>query len=80
VEDGSSRTWEQPGCWPGEAIFVPEPSGTQEDSGVVLSLVLDGRTRTSFLLVLDAATFVEVARAEVPRAAPLGFHGQWYAD
>ena len=80
VEDGSSSTWAQPGCWPGEAIFVPEPAGTQEDSGVVLSLVLDGRTRTSFLLVLDAATFSEVARAEVPHAAPLGFHGQWYAD
>ena len=36
--------------------------------------------RRSFLLVLDAATFVEVARAEVPHAAPLGFHGQWFAD
>ena len=46
----------------------------------MLSLVLDARARRSFLLVLDAATFVEVARAEVPHAAPLGFHGQWYAD
>lgn len=80
VEDGSSRTWAQPGCWPGEPIFVADPAGTAEDAGVVLSLVLDGRTRRSFLLVLDAVTFTEVARAEVPHAAPLGFHGQWYAD
>ena len=80
VEDGTSRTWDRPGCWPGEPIFVADPTGTAEDAGVVLSLVLDGRTRTSFLLVLDAATFTEVARADVPHAAPLGFHGQWYAD
>ena len=39
-----------------------------------------GSARQSFLLVLDAATFAELARAEVPHAAPLGFHGQWYAD
>jgi len=80
VEDGSSRTWAEPGCWPGEPVFVAEPTGTAEDAGVVLSLVLEGRTRRSFLLVLDAATFREVARAEVPHAAPLGFHGQWYPD
>jgi beta,beta-carotene 9',10'-dioxygenase len=80
VEDGSSRTWSEPGCWPGEPVLVADPSGTAEDAGVVLSLVLQGRTRTSFLLVLDAATFSEVARAAVPHAAPLGFHGQWYAD
>ncbi|GAB2595987.1 carotenoid oxygenase family protein [Microlunatus antarcticus] len=79
VEDGSSRTWAQPGCWPGEPVLVADPSGHEEDAGVVLSLVLDSRTRTSFLLVLDAATFREVARAKLPHAAPLGFHGQWYA-
>ncbi|MGI3780473.1 MAG: carotenoid oxygenase family protein, partial [Janthinobacterium lividum] len=80
VEDGSSRTWTQPGCWPGEPIPVADPSSDAEDGGVVLSVVLDVRNRRSFLLVLDAATFVEVARAEVPHAAPLGFHGQWYAE
>jgi carotenoid cleavage dioxygenase-like enzyme len=80
VEDGSSRTWAQPGCWPGEPVLVADPSGHAEDAGVVLSLVLDSRTRTSFLLVLDAATFREVARADLPHAAPLGFHGQWYAE
>ena len=80
VEDGSSRTWAEPGCWPGEPVLALDPAGSGEDDGVVLSLVLDARVRRSFLLVLDAATFVEGARAEVPHAAPLGFHGQWYAD
>ena len=40
-----------------------------------LSVVLDGRSGTSFLLVRDAASFDEVARAEVPQHIPYGFHG-----
>ncbi len=79
VETGGSRTWAAPGCWPGEPVFVGDPSSFAEDAGVVLSLVLDSRARTSFLLVLDATTFDEVARADLPHAVPLGFHGQWYA-
>ncbi|MGI3782333.1 MAG: carotenoid oxygenase family protein [Janthinobacterium lividum] len=80
VGDGSARTWAEPGCWPGEPVLVRDPSSLEEDAGVVLSLVLDARARRSYLLVLDAATLVEVARAALPHAAPLGFHGQWYAD
>lgn len=82
VEDGSARTWSEPGCWPGEPVLVADPTtaADAEDTGVVLSLVLDSRARRSFLLVLDAATLTEVARALLPHAAPLGFHGQWYGD
>lgn len=49
-----------------------------EDDGVLLSVVLDARASTSFLLVLNAATLEEEARATVPHALPLGFHGQFY--
>jgi len=80
VEDGSTRKWTAEGCWPGEPVLVDDPSSSAEDAGVVLSLVLDSAARRSFLLALDAGTFTEVARAEVPDALPLGFHGQWYDD
>jgi carotenoid cleavage dioxygenase-like enzyme len=40
-------------------------------------LVLDGRRDTSFLLVLDAASLEELARAEAPHPIPFGFHGQF---
>jgi carotenoid cleavage dioxygenase-like enzyme len=30
------------------------------------------------LLVLDAASFTERARATVPHAIPFGFHGQFF--
>ncbi|MGW1210519.1 carotenoid oxygenase family protein [Streptomyces sp. NPDC002499] len=46
-----------------------------EDSGVILSVVLDSAAQSSYLLVLDATTFTELARARVPQPVPFGFHG-----
>jgi beta,beta-carotene 9',10'-dioxygenase len=80
VRGGSSRTWGEENCYPGEPVFVPAPGSREEDTGVVLSVVLDAASGTSFLLVLDAASFVEVARARVPHHVPFGFHGQYFGD
>lgn len=49
----------------------------REDDGVLLSVVLDGGTGTSFLFVLNASSLEELARAEVPNHIPFGFHGQY---
>jgi beta,beta-carotene 9',10'-dioxygenase len=73
-------SWAEPGCFPGEPVFVARPAGVQEDDGVLLSVVLDVRARTSFLLVLDAATLGELARASVPHHIPFGFHGNYFSD
>ncbi len=80
ITDGSLRSWHERGCFPGEAVFVPAPDATAEDDGVALSAVLDVRTGTSFLLVLDGASFTELARASVPQHIPSDFHGQFYGD
>ena len=77
VSDGSSSTWAAPGCFPGEPIFVRKPGTEAEDAGVVLSVVLDTAAARSFLLVLDAGSFEELARAEAPHHIPFGFHGQY---
>jgi beta,beta-carotene 9',10'-dioxygenase len=77
VRDGSPTLWSAPGCYPGEPIFVREPGVEAEDAGVVLSVVLDAAARRSFLLVLDARSFEELARAEAPHHIPFGFHGQY---
>jgi len=77
VESGASQTWREAGTYPGEPVFVPAPSGGAEDSGCILSVVLDPNQDRSFLLVLDAETFSEQARAPVPHAIPFGFHGQF---
>ena len=77
VSDGSRSVWSAPGCYPGEPIFVRAPGSEAEDAGVVLSVVLDAAAGRSFLLVLDAASFEELARAEAPHHIPFGFHGQF---
>jgi carotenoid cleavage dioxygenase-like enzyme len=80
VTTGGTRLWTADGCYPGEPVFVAAPGGAAEDDGVLLSVVLDSRRRTSYLLVLDARTFAEVARAEVPHPIPFGFHGQFHPE
>ncbi len=71
------RWWYEDGCYPGEPVFVRHE---RPDEGVLLSIVLDARRETSFLLVLDATTMDEVARAEVPHAIPFHFHGDYVRD
>jgi carotenoid cleavage dioxygenase-like enzyme len=80
VTNGESQSWLEPGCYPGEPIFVERPGATAEDDGAILSVVLDATSQRSFLLVLDAGSFEEVARAEAPHHIPFGFHGQYFAD
>jgi carotenoid cleavage dioxygenase-like enzyme len=73
----STRSWSQPGAYPGEPVFVARPRSEEEDDGVLLSVVLDAERDASFLLVLDAASLEELARAAVPHHIPFGFHGQF---
>ena len=77
VVERTSTSWAEDGCYPGEPVFVAAPDAEHEDEGVLLSIVLDGDKGNSFLLVLDAASMRELARAEVPHHIPFGFHGQF---
>lgn len=72
-----AQKWAEAGCYPGEPLFVPRPRAQDEDDGVVLSVVLDLASHTSFLLILDARNMQELARAEAPHAIPVGLHGYW---
>jgi carotenoid cleavage dioxygenase-like enzyme len=87
LDTESQTVWSEPGVYPSEPVFVarkpaPKPGmgETDEDDGVILSVVLDTRVDRSALLLLDAASFSELARVELPTVFPFGFHGQWYAD
>jgi Lignostilbene-alpha,beta-dioxygenase and related enzymes len=76
-ERAETTIWRGTRCYPGEPVFVPRPGAEREDDGVVLSVVLDASAHRSFLLVLDGASFTELARASVPHPIPFGFHGQF---
>ncbi|KAF3039388.1 hypothetical protein E8E12_007844 [Didymella heteroderae] len=81
--DNTTQTsifWEQEGHTPGEPIFVADPEGTEEDDGVLLTVVLDGYVERSYLLVLRAKDLTELGRAEVPGPVAFGFHGAFKGD
>jgi carotenoid cleavage dioxygenase-like enzyme len=75
--NGATSNWSEPGCYPGEPVFVAAPEAEREDEGVLLSVVLDAAVGTSFLLVLDAEDLSELARAQAPHHIPFSFHGQF---
>jgi beta,beta-carotene 9',10'-dioxygenase len=74
----STQSWHEPGCYPGEPVFVGRPGRSAEDDGVLLSVVLDAARGTSFLLVLEAHSLEELARAEVPHPILFGYHGEYF--
>jgi beta,beta-carotene 9',10'-dioxygenase len=75
LDRGTATMWHEEGCYPGEPVFVEAPGSANEDDGVILSVVLDSKAAASYLLILDASTFGERARAQVPHHIPFGFHG-----
>ncbi|HUO48845.1 MAG TPA: carotenoid oxygenase family protein [Acidimicrobiales bacterium] len=63
----------------GEHVFAPDPDGTAEDDGWLLSFVADRADDTTDLVILDAhdITAEPVARVHIPRRVPIGFHANW---
>lgn len=76
----ATTIWSEDESSPGEPVFVATPGAGPEDDGVLLSVVLDGKAQRSFLLVLDAGTMRERARAYAPHVIPFGFHGNYFAN
>jgi beta,beta-carotene 9',10'-dioxygenase len=77
LEGRQNASWHRNGCYPGEPVFVSAPGALKEDDGVILSVVLDTGKETSFLLILTASGYEELARVEAPHAIPFGFHGNY---
>jgi len=78
INDKSFKYWYKENNFPGEPVFVTAPGTAEEDEGVILSLVLDTIKRKTYLLILDATSFSEIARAYLPFAVPFGSHGQYF--
>jgi beta,beta-carotene 9',10'-dioxygenase len=78
ISTGMHTEWFEPECYPGEPIFVGRPGRSHEDDGAILSIVLDARRGSSFLLILDAHTFSEIGRAEIPHPVLFGYHGAYF--
>ncbi|MCL4870213.1 MAG: carotenoid oxygenase family protein [Anaerolineae bacterium] len=73
-----AQIWYEENCYPGEPVFAAAPDHTAEDDGVILSVVLNAAQGNSFLLILDAHTFDEIGRAEIPHPVLFGYHGEYF--
>lgn len=80
VLQGSSLEWKETGMLAGEPVFIPHPLGKDEDSGVLLSVVIDEVQNSSFLLVLNAQDLSEIARSEAIHYIPYGLHGMFFHE
>ncbi|EZA49146.1 hypothetical protein DMN91_005250 [Ooceraea biroi] len=77
----TKKMWQEKGIYPSEPIFVPDPNGKNEDDGVVLSSLVWAKEETRVgLLILNAVTFTEIARAtfDTPGPVPKCLHG-WFS-
>lgn len=78
VNHGSKNEWKEKGSLAGEPVFIPRPNAQKEDDGVLLSVVSNALCNCSYLLVLDAQSLEELARAEVSQFIPYGLHGMYF--
>ncbi len=80
LRDGSKETYRYgPGRTTGETIFAPDPDGTGEDEGWLLSHVQEVGAERSEVVILDARDVAAgpVATVQLPHRVPFGFHGSW---
>ncbi|KAM7493326.1 hypothetical protein LguiB_027935 [Lonicera macranthoides] len=71
-----AKNWHVEGAVPSEPFFVARPGATEEDDGVVISMISD-KNGEGYALLLDGSTFEEIARAKFPYGLPYGLHGCW---
>lgn len=76
-QTGTHIEWRPTGgdTCPCEPIFVDRPGSTEEDDGVVLTIILDKSGKHSSLVALDGRTLKELGRAIMPQVYGLGPHG-----
>ncbi|KAK3006325.1 hypothetical protein RJ639_015934, partial [Escallonia herrerae] len=74
--EGKAKNWYDEGAVPSEPFFVARPGATEEDDGVVISMISD-KNGEGYALILDGSSFEEIARAKFPYGLPYGLHGCW---
>jgi carotenoid cleavage dioxygenase-like enzyme len=79
-ERGTGTEWWQRGVYVEEPRMVQRPDGDRADDGVVLAPALHTGEERTMLLIFDAETLTERARAPLPHAVPFGFHGRYFPE
>ena len=70
--------WYKANHYPTEPTFVRRPNAVDEDDGVLLDVILDGKKRKSYIGIFDAKTMKLVNKAYLPTHVPITFHGRFF--
>ncbi|KAG2221753.1 hypothetical protein INT45_003393 [Circinella minor] len=76
----TAKIWDTPGCSCSEPVFIPNPDGTAEDDGVILSVVNEETEKNGqsfFMLILDAQSMKEIGRSMLGPFNALTLHGSF---
>lgn len=79
LDRGTQQRWQRPAAMHLEPLFVPRPSGSADDDGVLLVPTLADDDAASRIVVLDAASMRELASVAAPQVLPFGFHAAFDA-
>ncbi|KAK3102318.1 hypothetical protein FSP39_010436 [Pinctada imbricata] len=74
------KSWSIPGHYPMEGWFVPDPSGSAEDDGIIMVPVVNGVDRKSYLAFLDARNLTLINKSNTPFIVPFHFHGRFFPN
>ena len=77
---GEKLVYYEEGVYPSEPRFVSRPGATEEDDGVLLGLVFNGKTKLSTLQVLDAKSMTRLAEVPTGIKIPFPVHTTWFGD
>ena len=77
---GSDTAWYRLNHYPTEPWFVPKPGGKDEDDGILLTLILDGERKTSYLAILDGKTMKLINKSYLSQHIPFTLHGKFFPD
>lgn len=62
--------------FPGEPVFIPADSATEEDDGILVSAVSSASpTSKDYLVAIDGQSFKEIGRAAFDCQIPMAMHG-----
>lgn len=66
--------------YPSEMFFLGNPGGTEEDDGVLVTIVFDGVLENSYLMILDAGSFTILDKSYLPQNIPWSAHGMHFPE
>jgi len=72
---GKTMYWSEPNVYLNEPFFIP--SGTLEEDGTLIFTANDGSKGKAIFVALDAKTFKEIERIELPFHIPFTAHGSF---